>query len=110
MFISDSDEVWESETVCESGSACVHGQFLLFLKHASFRKAEGTHCIRAMSEEDVVEPSNWVGVGVYASKSLLQDAAETGKSWVPSNLFTVTTSYETSSKPLYCLESLLRPL
>lgn len=24
---------------------------------------EGTLCIRGMSEEDVVEPSNWVGVG-----------------------------------------------
>lgn len=27
----------------------------------------------------------------------------TQKSWVPSNLFTVTTSYETLSKPLYCV-------
>lgn len=66
---------------------------------------EGAHCIRGMWEEDVFQPSNWVcvwGGGVCASKSL-QDAVGTGKSWVPSNLFTVTTSYETSSKPLYCV-------
>lgn len=41
------------------------------------------------------------GVGVCVSKSPLQDAVGTGKTWVPSNLFTVITSYETSSKPLY---------
>lgn len=39
MFISDSDKARESETVRGAGSACVHRQFLLFLKHASFRKA-----------------------------------------------------------------------
>lgn len=33
MFISDSDEAQESVTARGAGSAYVHGQFLLFLKH-----------------------------------------------------------------------------